>query len=177
MIVGPHTAAAVNDNDDHRRSKGRHAPHFLVPPVLPDAPRRRCQYCRPWLMAAARGHLGRGCTCGVRGGGPHCCTHSSGSDPTPCGQWGEEEQRDVGGITWQTTSGWGRRRRRRGAAIATTMMTTMTMATGKEDVEGQVDMEGGGREEGEEVCLAVLIIVISIIHSVTILSISAPLLV
>ncbi len=52
------------------------------------------------------------------------------------------------------------------------------MATGEEDVEGQVDMEGGeGREEGEEVCLAVLSIVISIIYSVTILSISFPLLV
>jgi hypothetical protein len=50
------------------------------------------------------------------------------------------------------------------------------MATGEEDVEGQVDMEGGG-EEGEEVCLAVIIIVITIIHSVTILSISVPLLV
>jgi hypothetical protein len=38
-------------------------------------------------------------------------------------------------------------------------------------------MEWGGREEGEEVCLAVLIIVISIIHSVTILFISVPLLI
>ncbi len=42
-----------------------------------------------------------------------CCTHSSGSDPTWGGRWGEEEQRDVGGITWQTTLGWGRRRKRR----------------------------------------------------------------
>jgi hypothetical protein len=45
--------------------------------------------------------------------GPRRCTHSSGSDPTRGGRWGEEERRDVGGITWQTTSGWGRRRRRR----------------------------------------------------------------
>ncbi len=45
--------------------------------------------------------------------GPRRCTHSSGSDPTRVGRWGEEEWRDVGGITWQTSSGWGRRRRRR----------------------------------------------------------------
>ncbi len=155
------------------------AANFPVRPVPPDAPHQRCRYCRPWLMVAARGRLGRGRTRGGRGGGPRCCTHSSGSDPTWCGRWGEEEQRDVGGITWQTTSGWGRRRRRRGTASATTMTTTTrtTMATGEEDVEGQVDMRGGGREEGEEVCLAVLIIVISIIDSVTILSISVPLLV
>ncbi len=45
--------------------------------------------------------------------GPRCCTHSSGSDPTRGGRWGEEEWRDIGGITWQTSSGWGWRRRRR----------------------------------------------------------------
>jgi hypothetical protein len=72
-----------------------------------------------------------------------CGTHSSGSDPTRGGRWGKEEQQDVGGITWQTTSGWGRRRRRHGTMSATT--TTMTtMATGEEDGEGEVDMEGEG---------------------------------
>jgi hypothetical protein len=87
--------------------------------------------------------LGRGCTRGGRGGGPRCCTHSSGSDPTWDGQWGEKEQHDVGGTTWKTMSGWERRRRRRGAvSAATTTMTTMAM--GEEDMEGEVDMEGEG---------------------------------
>ena len=57
--------------------------------------------------------MGHSRTRGGREGGPRCCTHLSGSDPTQGGQWGEEEQHDIGGITWQTTSGWGRRRRRR----------------------------------------------------------------
>jgi hypothetical protein len=56
-------------------------------------------------MAAARGRSGHGHTHGGRGGGLRCCTHSSGSDPTWGGQWGEEEQRDIGGIMWQTMSG------------------------------------------------------------------------
>jgi hypothetical protein len=71
--------------------------------------------------------------------GPHCCTHLSGSDPTQGGQWGEEEQRDVGGITWQKMSGWERRRRRR---CTTRAMATTTTATGEGGGEGEVDMEG-----------------------------------
>ncbi len=48
----------------------------------------------------------------VKEEGQRFCTHSSGSDPTRGGRWGQEEWRDVGGIMWQTSSGWGRRRRR-----------------------------------------------------------------
>ncbi len=103
--------------------------------------------------------MGHSRTRGGREGGPRCCTHLSGSDPTQGGQWGEEEQHDIGGITWQTTSGWGRRRRRHGAASVMMMTMTMTtMATGEKDVEGRWTWRGRGGEEGEEVCLAVLII-------------------
>jgi hypothetical protein len=44
-------------------------------------------------------------------------------------------------------------------------------------MEGEVDMEGEGGEEGEEVSLAVLVIVISIIHSNNTYFPSTPLLV
>ncbi len=70
---------------------------------------------------------------------PHRCTHLSGSDPTWGERWGEEEQRDVGGITWQKMLGWGMRRRRRCATRATAMTT---MASGEGGREGEVDMEG-----------------------------------
>ncbi len=66
----------------------------------------------------------------------------SGSDLTHGGGWEEEEWHDVGGIAWQTTSGWGRRRRRRCAARV--MTATTTTATGEEEVEGEVDVEGEG---------------------------------
>ncbi len=64
----------------------------------------------------------------------------SGTNLTWGGQWGEEEQHNIGEIVWQTTSGWGRRRRRRYAARVTTT-TTLTMATGEEEMEGGVDVE------------------------------------
>jgi hypothetical protein len=48
---------------------GHCAPPFLVRPIPMDAPHQRCLYCRPWLMAVAQGHSGRGCTRGGRGGG------------------------------------------------------------------------------------------------------------
>jgi hypothetical protein len=115
---------------------------------------RRCQCHQPRLTVEAWGHSGCCCTCGGGGGGQSHCTHLSGSDPPQGGRWGEEERSDVGGITWQTMSGWERRRRRHCAARATA--TTM-MATG----------EGGerGKEVGEEICRAVLVIIISIIYS------------
>ncbi len=71
--------------------------------------------------------------------GPCRCTHSSDFDPTRGGQWGEEEQCDVDGITGQKMSGWGRRRRRHCAARA--MAITKT-ATGEGGGEGDLDMEG-----------------------------------
>jgi hypothetical protein len=102
--------------------------------------------------------------------GPRRCTHSSDSDPTRGGRWGEEEWCDVGGTTWQTSSGWGRRRRRR------------REGDGGDDygyrgrgVEGEMEGEVEG-EEGEEVCWAVLVIVISIIHSNNTYFTSIPLL-
>jgi hypothetical protein len=68
-----------------------------------------------------------------------CCTHLAGSDPTRGGRWGEKERRDIGGITWQKTSGWGMRRRRHCTARA---MATTTTALGEWGGEGEVDMEG-----------------------------------
>jgi hypothetical protein len=67
----------------------------------------------------------------------------------------EEERLNIGGITWQTTSGWKRRRWRRYAVrvmttmtmmtmMATTMTTMTMMATGGEEVEGEVEGEGEG---------------------------------
>jgi hypothetical protein len=64
----------------------------------------------------------------------------SGSNLTYGGCWRAEEQRNVGGSAWQTTSGWGRRRRH---CAGRAMTMTMT-ATGKEEVEGKVDIEGEG---------------------------------
>jgi hypothetical protein len=43
--------------------------------------------------------------CMVEEEGPRHCTHSSGSDPTRGGRWGEDEWCDVGRIAWQTLSG------------------------------------------------------------------------
>jgi hypothetical protein len=95
-------------------------------------------------MVAAQGLLGRGHMHGGGGRSSNHCTWLSGSDPIWGGQWGEEERQDRGGITWQTTSGWGRRRRRCCAARVT--MTMMMMAMGEEEVEGEMDVEGEGGE-------------------------------
>jgi hypothetical protein len=102
--------------------------------------------------------------------GLRCCTHLSDFDPTQGGQWGEEEWHDVGGIMWQTTSGWGRRRKR------------CRKGGGNNDygyrgrgVEGEMEGEVEG-EEREEVCWVVLVIVISIIHSNNTYFTSIPLL-
>ncbi len=111
-----------------------------VRPVPPDAA-RRCRCRRPRSTAAARGRSGCGRTRGGGGGVWRRCTRSAGSDPPRGGRWGEEERSDVGGITWQSTSGWGRRRRRCYAARATAKTTTATGEGG-----------GEGREVGEEVC-------------------------
>ncbi len=54
-----------------------------------------CQCHQPRSTVVARGRLEHGHTRGG-GGGPRCCTHSSGSDPTWGGQWGEEERCDLG---------------------------------------------------------------------------------
>ncbi len=119
---------------------GRCAPPPPVCPLPPDAA-CCCQCCHQRPTAVAQGHLECDQTRGGGGGGQRHCTHSSGSNPSRGGLWGEEEWHDVGGITWQSMSGWGRRRRKRCAARATALRM---MATG----------EGGerGREEGEEVC-------------------------
>ncbi len=70
---------------------------------------------------------------------PCHCIHSSGSDPTWGGRWGEEEQHDIGGIMWLKMLGWGRKRRRRCAARVTAMTKK---ASGEGGGEGEVDMEG-----------------------------------
>jgi hypothetical protein len=101
--------------------------------------------------------------------GPRCCTHSC-SDPTRGGRWGEEEWRDVGGITWQTSSGWGRRRKRRRKSDGND-----NYGYRGRGVEGEMEGEVEG-EEREEVYWAVLIIVISIIHSNNTYFTSIPLL-
>jgi hypothetical protein len=172
-IVGPRAAAAVidddDDDDDRRRGGGVSCP---PPPVRP-VPARRTPLVvvlsrrTPLVVVdvADRGRRRR--HEGVWGvvvrvveeEGPRDCTHSSGSDSTRGGRWGEKEWRDVGGITWQTLSGWGRRRRRRRRA-------TVYDGYGYKGRGVEGEMEGGVEgEEGEEVCWAVLVIVISIILS------------
>ncbi len=125
-IVGPHAAAAViddndDDSNDRRRSGGGRA-HPLLSVPSHQTPSHQTPSCRmPLVIVDVANRSQWRWHEGVRGvvirvveeEGPHCCTHSSGSDPTRGGRWGEEEWRDVGGITWQTSSGWGRRRRRR----------------------------------------------------------------
>jgi hypothetical protein len=161
-IVGPHAAAAVIHDDDvdgdHRRGGGALCP---PPSVLSRPAGRRMSLSMSPTAVDGGGTRAFGAWSyawwrrKVRAG----CIHSSGSDLIRCGRLGEEERRDIGGIRWQTMSGWGRRRRRRCAARAT---ATMTTATGEGGGEGEVDMEG---RRGRGLFIAVLIIVISIIHS------------
>jgi hypothetical protein len=72
---------------------------------------------------------------GMRGGGPHHCTHSSGSDPKWGGRWREEEWREVGGIRGRQCQA------REGGGRGTTMME----ATGE---GGGGDGGGGGHGGG-----------------------------
>ncbi len=118
-IVGPHAAAAVIHDDDVDGDRRPGGGASCPPPSGLSRPAER----RSSLSMSPTAVDGGGTrTFGawsytwwrrkVRAG----CIHSSGSDPIRCGRLGEVERRDIGGIRWQTMSGWGMRRRRRRCA-------------------------------------------------------------
>ncbi len=150
MIVSPH-ATVVDEDDDHNCCQGGGA---LCPPLSgPSRPAGRLSLSSMSLTV-------------VHGGGKRdfgawaymwwrrmrsAPLHSFVRFRSSQG-WtmGEEEQSDVGGITWLSTSGWGRRRRRCCAMRAMTLMTTAT-GEGKieGEMEGEVDMYGEGGWKGK----------------------------